>query len=134
MSKLVPILSHMGTPTTRKTRITQPCVYCCTSLFAVPRGSSGWGVGSKPCGHRGAGKPDNPQALVQRIHGPEDSSATLWGEWEWGLGMVLIIISMVIQISKRIQLVTIYKRQHKVGAFTFPSARSESLNPVCVTR
>lgn len=54
--KLVPILSHMGTPTTRKTRIIQPGVYCCTSLFAVPRGSSGWGVGSKPCGHRGAGK------------------------------------------------------------------------------
>lgn len=40
--------------------------------------------------------------------------------------MVVITISVVIQISKRIQLVTIYKRQQlRVCAFTFPSARSE---------
>lgn len=66
---------------------------------------------------------DNPQALVQRIHGPEDSSATLRGEWEWGLGMVLIMIPMVIQISKRILLVTIYKRQHKSLCFHFPISK-----------
>lgn len=37
--------------------------------------------------------------------------------------MVLIIISMVIQISKRIQLVTIYKRQHKSRCFHFPISK-----------
>lgn len=75
---------------------------------------------------------DNPQAPVQRIHGPEDSSATLRGEWEWGSGMVQITVPAVIQISKRIQLVKIYKRQQlRVCAFTFPSARSEFTSCLC---
>ena len=67
---------------------------------------------------------ENPQAPVQRIHGPEDSSATLRGEWEWGSGMVRITIPVVIQISKRIQLVTIYKRQQlKSLCFHFPISK-----------
>ena len=86
--KLVSILAHMGTPTTRKTKRIQPSVYCSTSLFAVPRGSSGWAVGRKPCGHRGAGRTQDMTTtrLLSRWAGGLLSHTPGRVGWERGLG------------------------------------------------
>lgn len=53
--KEVPILGQMGTTTTRENKPIQP-------PFIV---AQGWGMGRKPCGHRGAGHPQD--AVTTRL-------------------------------------------------------------------
>lgn len=68
----------------------------------------------------------NQQALVWMTYGPEDSSAPLQaGSGGNSVAGRVVIILVVIQITKRIQLVTIYKMQQlRACAFTCQSVRA----------
>lgn len=106
------MLTHMGTATTRKTSQSDP-VFIVAQACLQSRGDllAGVWVGSCVATKVQSDTGHDHQALVQMMHGPEDSSATLPGGWggDGVVGVVVIIISVVIQITKRIQLVTVYK-------------------------
>lgn len=106
---LLYIGSHAGISSTRETKPIQPTIYCCPSLFAELRGSSGWGVGRKPWGYKVWGRPG---MLPPTGFGLGDIRAR--GPLSHTPGWVVTILA-VLQITKRIQLVTIYKMQQLIS-------------------